>query len=148
MTMKMMINTSKMSMSGTTFGVANAPWLSPTSIPIASLLWARGRASPLAVGPRRVGSGAVRTISSANEWQTQFDSSCSLAAARRSSIRRRTRSWRGLFHLLRQQTKLIDSSRADLVHNRDDVTILCASIAPDEHRLVQTAGDAILDLTG
>src|SRR6266849_4875834 len=60
MTMKMMISTSRMSISGTTLGVAIAPPFSPpTSIPIASLLVACARAIQQAVKPRRVGSGAA-----------------------------------------------------------------------------------------
>src|SRR6266849_10026333 len=72
MTIKMMISTSKMSISGTTLGVDNAPWPSPpTSIPIAILLWAQGQASPQAVGPRRVGSGA-----GSNNQQTNGKKHC------------------------------------------------------------------------
>src|SRR5437867_8375739 len=60
MTMKMIISTSRISMSGTTLGVAIAPPFSPpTSIPIASLLVACARAIQQAVKPRRVGSGAA-----------------------------------------------------------------------------------------
>src|SRR5882672_12525063 len=60
MTMKMIISTSRISMSGTTLGVAIAPPFSPpTSIPIASLLVACALAFQQAVKPRRVGSGAA-----------------------------------------------------------------------------------------
>src|SRR5580700_12108670 len=60
MTMKMMSNTSKMSMSGTTFISAIAPpLLSPTDIPIANLLSACISRALQAIKPRRVGSGAA-----------------------------------------------------------------------------------------
>src|SRR5207247_11335098 len=60
MTMKIMISTSRMSINGTTLGDESAPPFSPpTSIPIASLLWAWDRAAPQAVKPCRVGSGAA-----------------------------------------------------------------------------------------
>src|SRR5438093_1337283 len=49
-----------MSINGTTLGDESAPPFSPpTSIPIASLLWAWDRAAPQAVKPCRVGSGAA-----------------------------------------------------------------------------------------
>jgi hypothetical protein len=60
MTMKMMSNTSKMSMSGTTFISAIAPpLLSPTDIPIVILLSACVSRALQAIKPRQVGSGAA-----------------------------------------------------------------------------------------
>src|SRR5713226_2679730 len=150
MTIKMMISTSKMSMSGTTLGVDNAPWPSPpTSIPIAILLWAQGKS--ISAG-RGAAPGGIRRgfKQSANEWQKalQFQRSRTGHRASRPSVRRRTRSWHTLLHLLGQQPKLIDTGRTDLVDNGDDITVFGSSITLHVNGLVNAIGDAILDLTG
>src|SRR6266404_497672 len=138
MSMKMMISTSRRSMSGTTWGVGIAPPLSPpTSIPIASLLVACARAIQQAVTPRRVGSGAAVENQQTNGTNRKP----------RSSIRRgRRRSCFVLLVLLGEQTELIDTSRANLVDNGNDVAILRACIALDVNGLVQTSGETILHL--
>src|SRR2546429_155228 len=67
--------------------------------------------------------------------------------AQPSSIRRgRRRGRRGLFHPLGEQSKLVNTSRTNLVHDGDDVAIFGARIAPHINGLVEPTGQAVLDL--
>src|SRR5215472_5232255 len=149
MTMKMMISTSKISMSGTTFGVANAPLFSPTSIPIASLLRARRRASPQATQPRRVGSGAA-SIRQPTNGKHSVNRRPKTAAFSGSSIPRggRRRSGSSPLQPLGEQSELIHSGGTNLVHDGNDVAVFSPRIASDVDGLIETARYPVLDLTG
>src|SRR5438034_1280847 len=75
MTMKIMISTSRMSINGTTLGDESAPPFSPpTSIPIASLLWAWDRAAPQAHRRLAMGMDVGGEKKSANErYNRKYD---------------------------------------------------------------------------
>src|SRR6266568_13151 len=147
MTMKIMISTSKISMSGTTFGVDNEPWPSPTSIPIASLLRTRSRASPRATQPRRV--GIRRGFKSINKRMANTRQK--LAARKRppdptaSISRGRTRGCSRLLHPLGEQPELVHTGGTNLVHHGNDVAVFRPRIASDVNGLVETARYPILD---
>src|SRR5271165_2860039 len=144
MTMKMISSTSKISISGTTFISAIAPpLLSPTDIPMAILLSLR---EPFSVQPRRVGDGAARGS------YKRMGEKLPVATLRTPSSVGRGRGRRRWFRrgvgLLGQQAELIHASGADFVYRADDVAVLGARVALHVHGLVQTTGNAVLDLVG
>src|SRR5580700_2036139 len=152
MTMKMMSNTSKMSMSGTTFISAIAPpLLSPTVIPIATLLSACVSLSFL--GHQAAPGGIRRGPSdSANEWlkhpTSQPNDSPAVSISRRSRCVGWRRRWPAFLILLRQETELIDACGADFVHHRDNVAILGPGVALHVDRFIETGGQHIFNLPG
>src|SRR2546430_265860 len=91
--------------------------------------------------PRRVRSGATLKNQQTNGERCK------------RTIRRSIRGWRRssrffLLVFLGEQTELIDTGRANLIDNGDNVAVLGASIALDVNGLVNTGRDAILDLSG
>src|SRR5580693_6064863 len=152
MTMKMMSNTSKMSMSGTTFISAIAPpLLSPTDIPIANLLSACISRALQAIKPRQVGSGAALLTQQTNGANVPHACPNTVPGA---SITRwsggvgRRRRRPAFLILLRQEPELVDAGGADLVHYRDNVAILGPSVALHVNSLVETGGQHVFDLPG
>src|SRR5712692_3673306 len=144
MTMKIISSTSRMSISGTTFISAIAPpLLSPTCIPIELLLSAR---------PERVSGGPCaaplwegRGVQPAKNHSKRLVTSIDLS--RLVCLRRRRRRRTSLVPF-GQQADLVDSRRANFIHDRDHIAILGARIAFYIHRLVQAVGDTILNLRG
>src|SRR5580704_9127111 len=152
MTMKMMSNTSKMSMSGTTFISAIAPpLLSPTDIPIANLLSACVSRSFL--GQQAAPGGIRRGPSdSPNEWSKHSTTQPNDSPAASISRGRSCVGWRrrcpAILILLCQETELIDACRADFVHHRDNVAILGPSVAFHVDSFIDTGTQHIFNRSG
>src|SRR4029077_19424613 len=144
MTMKIISSTNKMSISGTTFISAIAPpLLSPTCIPIELLLSAR---------PERVSGGPCaaplwerRGVQPAKNHSKRMVTS--IDPGRLICLRRRRRRRTSLVPF-GQQADWCAPRRPDFIHDRDHIAILGARIAFYIHRLVQTVGNAVLDLRG
>src|SRR5215831_1857647 len=144
-TMKIIKSTSKISMSGTTFISAIAPpLLSPTCIPIASLLLTQRLAGKTSVKP-----AACQLVPNVEKFPKQpsnpaKDRSCRDAPGgsrriamepgtngnRAASVSRRRgrRAYRS-FIALGQQPELVNPGGANLVHDGHNVAVLGASIA-------------------
>src|SRR5271170_3544399 len=123
-TIKMISNTSKISINGTTFISAIAlPLLSPTDIPMGnSPSTARTlRKSAAPCGWRRGVTGLPT-----NEWAQVFSDLVRW-------IRRRRRRFVRRMVLLREQTQLIDARRADFIDRADDIAVFGASIGLHEY---------------
>src|SRR5260221_3333201 len=144
-TMKIMRSTSKISISGTTFISATAPpLLLPTLIPIASL-----QSAPTCEGLEPMplpSSGFVSTNPETRpggirqglvQRMVQLLTKCE----KRSVAGRRRRRCSGLFRAFGQQTQLIDTSRANLVHDGNHVAVLGPGIPLEIDRLVQFVGN-------
>src|SRR6267142_3371547 len=91
-----------------------------------------------------ISSGFVSTNPETRQRIIQLNTNCE----KRSVAGRRRRRRSSLFRTFGQQTQLIDTGRANLVHDRHHVAVLGARVAFEIDRLVQFVGNAVLHLSG
>src|SRR5215510_5543932 len=148
-TMKIIKSTSKISISGTTFISAIAPpLLSPTCIPIASLLLTQRLAGKTSVKPaaRQLVPNVEKfpktslqpcegpELSRYAGWEPTHRNPERMVTAASVASRRRGRRLSCSFIALGQQPELVNAGGANLVHDGHNVAVLGASIALQKDR--------------